>query len=280
MSTKLPQYEDDRVTLYRGDALAVLAELADACVDALITDPPYSSGGFVRGDRTLSPYAKYVGSEQVAAGTGSAALAVFAGDNRDQRAYGYWCALWLGEALRVVKPGGACLLFTDWRQLPVTTDAIQAGGFIWRGVVPWVKPDSRPQSGRFNAQCEYVVWATAGVRDMDFDLPCLPGFYVARSPRDREHITQKPVSVLRGLVKIAPPNGVICDPFMGAGTTGVAAVLEGRRFIGVELTDHFAQVAERRIRTAAGQAIPLGAQAVLNFDPPRPIVTAAVGAAL
>ena len=51
----------------------------------------------------------------------------FTGDDRDQRAYGYWCALWLAECLRVTKPGGACLMFTDWRQLPATRDAIQAG---------------------------------------------------------------------------------------------------------------------------------------------------------
>ena len=177
-----PYYTDERLTLYHGDALAVLAELPEASVDALITDPPYSTGGFVRADRTASPHTKYVGSQQVKNGTGGGALPDFTGDNRDQRAYAYWCALWLGEAVRVVKPGGACLLFTDWRQLPTTTDALQAGGFIWRGVVPWVKPDPRPQAGRFAGQCEYVAWGTSGIREYDYSADCLPGFYVARAP--------------------------------------------------------------------------------------------------
>lgn len=49
----------DRVTLHEGDALAVLASLPSASVDVVLTDPPYSSGGMVRGDRVASTAAKY-----------------------------------------------------------------------------------------------------------------------------------------------------------------------------------------------------------------------------
>src|SRR5689334_16117412 len=93
-----PHYSDERATLYRADALAVLASLPTASVDALITDPPYSSGGMVRGDRTNATGQKYMRGEVVT-------QADFTGDSRDQRAYSYWCALWLSEAMRVVKPG-------------------------------------------------------------------------------------------------------------------------------------------------------------------------------
>lgn len=241
-----PYWSADRVTLYGGDALAVLASLPDASADAVITDPPYSSGGQFRGDRAGGVHAKYVQTGSVS----GHALAAFAGDNRDQRAYGYWCALWLGEALRVTKPGGTCLLFTDWRQLPATTDALQAGGWVWRGIVPWVKPDARPQAGRFRAQCEYVIWGSAGAMPVHIGDACLPGFYQAIAPRGREHVTQKPLPVMRGLVKIAPEGGTVLDPFMGAGTTGVAALAEGRNFIGAELTPHFRQVARERIESA------------------------------
>ncbi|HET7386886.1 MAG TPA: DNA methyltransferase [Nocardioidaceae bacterium] len=254
-----PYYEDDSVTLYLGDALAVLRELPDASVDAVVTDPPYSSGGFTRGDRTASTRTKYTDSDA------QHALADFAGDNRDQRGYAYWCALWLSECLRVTSPAGVCLLFTDWRQLPATTDALQAGGWVWRGLVPWAKTGYRPMAGRFAAQCEYVVWGSRGGMGLDFTDTCLPGFFLAAAPREREHITQKPVDVLRSLVQIAPRGGVILDPFMGSGTTGVAAVLEGRRFVGAEVVPAHAETGEQRIRTAAGQAIPKGAQGVLGF---------------
>lgn len=256
-----PYYKDERATLYRGDALAVLQSLPDASVDALITDPPYSSGGMIRGDRTApGSHRKYSGTI-----TDANVLTEFTGDSRDQRAYGYWCALWLGEAMRVTKPGGIALLFTDWRQLPATTDAIQSGGWVWRGIVPWVKRSYRPQSGRFAAQCEYVVWGSAGPMPVDHSAPIQPGFFEANPPRDREHITQKPVEVLREMVKIVPEDGVVLDLFMGSGTTGVASVLERRRFIGAEMTRHYAEVAERRIRTASGQTVDAGAQGALDF---------------
>jgi site-specific DNA-methyltransferase (adenine-specific) len=238
-----PYWQHDRATLYAGDALAVLAELPAASIDAVITDPPYSSGGMVRGDRTNGNLdAKYVRS------TSQGRLEFFTGDNRDQRGYGYWCALWLGECQRLVRPGGVVMLFTDWRQLPTTTDSLQAGGFIWRGIVPWYKPVARPALGKFTASCEYVAWGSNG--PMDADGPCLPGFYQANPPREREHIAQKPLSILRRLVAMAPKDGIVLDPFVGAGTTGVAAVIEGRKFIGVELAPHYQQVARERIEAA------------------------------
>jgi site-specific DNA-methyltransferase (adenine-specific) len=227
----------------QGDALALLRDLPSASVDALITDGPYSSGGMVRGDRQGSTRSKYMSSD-----SGNLALAEFSGDNRDQRAFGYWCALWLGECLRVCKPGAPALLFTDWRQLPVTTDALQAGGFVWRGVVPWAKPTARPMLGRFTNQCEYVVWGSNG--PMPMGDTAFRGFYECSAPRDREHITQKPVELMRELVKICPPGGIVLDPFAGSGTTGVAALAEGRRFLGFEITEHFAATARSRCTEA------------------------------
>jgi site-specific DNA-methyltransferase (adenine-specific) len=255
-----PYYADESATLYHGDSLAVLRTLPAGSVDALVTDPPYSSGGMFRGDRAQDTRSKYVQS-----GSSSKALVDFSGDTRDQRAYSYWCALWLGECLRIVKPGGVALLFTDWRQLPATTDALQAGGFIWRGVVPWYKPSARPQSGRFTGQCEYVVWGSAGGMPVDYEAPVLPGFYQASPPRERDHITQKPVDVMRQLVKIAPEGGTVLDPFTGAGTTGVAAMIERRRFIGMEQVEQYVQAATRRIREAQGQAVARAEQDALDF---------------
>lgn len=247
--------------LHKGEALAFLATLVDASVDALVTDPPYSSGGMVRSDRTNSTVSKYVQDD-----SGNRALGDFSGDNRDQRAYSYWCALWLSECLRVVKPGGVAVVFTDWRQLPATTDALQSGGWVWRGVVPWAKTSYRPQAGRFAAQCEYAVWGSSGPMPVDYSDECLPGFFSAASPRQREHITQKPLDVMRRLVQIAPKGGTVLDPFMGSGTTGVAAVVEGRNFIGSEQVQHIYDLASRRITTAEQGYNDDGAQMVLGVE--------------
>lgn len=243
----MPYYADDRSTLYGGDALAVLASLPDASVDAVITDPPYSSGGMFRGDRQQDVHTKYVNTSSVSGHE----LEAFSGDNRDQRGYGYWVALWLGECMRIVAPGGVAALFTDWRQLPATSDALQAGGFVWRGIVPWHKPNGRPVQGRWANSCEYVVWGTNGPRSLlALDGMALPGFFQANAPHEREHVTQKPLSVMRELVRITPESATVLDPFMGAGTTGVAAIIEGRSFIGAELSPHYQQVARERIEGA------------------------------
>lgn len=248
-----PHYRDERIALYHCEALALLADLADTSVDGVFTDPPYSSGGQFRSDRAGATSAKYVQTGTVRE------LVDFSGDNRDSRAYGYWSALWLAEALRVTKPGGVCCVFTDWRQLPTTSDALQAGGWIWRGVIPWHKPNGRMIRGNFANPCEYVVWGTNGARDplsLEWaEKEALPGFYRYNSPIEREHQTQKPVELMRDLVQIIPPGGWVLDPFMGSGTTGVACAIEGRRFIGCERVEHYVDVAHRRIREAAGDYI-------------------------
>jgi site-specific DNA-methyltransferase (adenine-specific) len=239
-----PYYADDHVTLYLGDALAVLREMPAASVDAVITDPPYSSGGQFRGDRATSTSTKYTRGDVYRA-------AEFSGDNRDQRSFGYWCALWLGEALRVAKPGAVLAVATDWRQLPTMTDAIQAGGWVWRGIASWAKDNPRPQLGRPAAACEFFVWGTAGSRAIEGEA--LPGWWFTKPLRgeQRLHQTEKPLEVVRDLVRVAPPQGVVLDPFAGSSTTGVAALLEGRTYIGVELSQHYAEVSRDRLLAAA-----------------------------
>lgn len=239
-----PYFERDGVTLFNGEALAVLQSLPTDSVDAVITDPPYSSGGQFRGDRAgSSTTEKYVQS-----GT-FLKRADFSGDNRDQRGYAYWCALWLSECLRVAKVGAPICVFTDWRQLPVTTDAIQSGGWTWRGIVVWDKTEgARPQYGRFRQQCEYVVWGSNGPMAINDGRPCLPGVYRSMIRQDdKHHITGKPTDVMRGVVQIVAPGGVILDPFMGSGTTGRAAMDLGYGFIGIELEENNCEIAARRL---------------------------------
>ena len=62
------------------------------------------------------------------------------------------------------------------------------------------------------------------------------------------HPTVKPIEVMRWLVRLAcPPQGLVLDPFCGSGSTGIATILEGRRFVGIELDRDHAQLARTRI---------------------------------
>lgn len=79
------------------------------------------------------------------------------------------------------------------------------------------------------------------------------------SPSKNHHPTVKPTDLMRYLCRlVTPAGGVVLDPFMGSGSTGKAAVLEGFQFIGIELDSNYAAIAEERIRVTQ-PGLPLGA---------------------
>jgi site-specific DNA-methyltransferase (adenine-specific) len=120
--------------------------------------------------------------------------------------------------------------------------------------------------GRYSNACEYVVWGSSGPMGTGEGKPSVPGFYQASSPREREHQTQKPIEVMRHLIRLVPVNGVVLDPFAGSGTTGVAALIEGRTFIGSEMTEHYAEVAKNRLRVVEMGYRDDGQQDALDLD--------------
>lgn len=185
-------------TLIEDEALAALAQLSSNRVDALICDPPYSSGGLFLRARQESTSSKYV------LRTSGANHPEFGGDTRDQRSYAFWCQLWISECWRIAKPGATPVVFSDWRQLATTIDALQAGGFTFTGVVPWDKTEgARPRMGQFRAQCEYAVTGTKGQIDPEAAkaVGCLPGcFRFGVRKDDKFHQTGKPTHLMRELV--------------------------------------------------------------------------------
>ena len=231
----VPYYDDGTITIYHGDALAVLAQL-DVTVDVVLADPPYSSGGRSSVERTTkSTSSKYQQSD-------AAKLPEFAGD---MRAHGYWCALWLSAALRLTRAGGLAFVWSDWRQLATTSDALQAGGWTWRGITVWNKTTSRPSRGRFRLDTEFTAWGSHG------DLPAHrdvypPSIVRAAPPKHREHIAQKPLEAYAHLLAIAPQNAVVLDPFTGTGSALIAAREAGHRSIGIEIDERYCEIAARR----------------------------------
>ena len=239
-------YQDQFATIYHGDALAILPELETWGFSCLLTDPPYSSGGLFRSDRNRNTRDKY------ASGDRAAVHPLFAGDNRDQRSYALWFSLWLGQCARLCAPGSHAFVFSDWRQLPTVTDAIQCGGLVWRGLVPWNKTEgSKPQKGWFRAQCEYVVTASFGSLGAEQERlgPCLAGFYTYNPAQDKHHQTGKPVPLFRFLLS-AGGDGAVLDPFVGSGTTLLAAKLSGRKSVGGELSEEYCEIAAKRLAAA------------------------------
>ena len=240
-------YQEPGVTLHHGDSLQMLAQLTGT-YDALITDPPYSSGGRTAGDRRMAPSAKYVQS-----GANGAYNVDFAGEAMDPRSWTRWCATWLGMAREHIKPGGYALVFTDWRQLPALTDAIQMAGWHWRGVAAWDKGGGAraPHKGYLRHQCEYIVWASNGQLPVAEHAGLYPGCYkVPVIPAHKLHMTGKPVPLMRELVSIVPPGGHVLDLFAGSASTGVACIETGRQFTGIEVTQHYYDVSVERLEAA------------------------------
>jgi site-specific DNA-methyltransferase (adenine-specific) len=236
----------DNGILYNGDALAVLRELPDASIDAVLTDPPYSSGGLHASARRREPSAKY----QL---PGARRYPAMLGDLKDQRSFTLWATLWLSECWRLARPGAPVMVFSDWRQLPVMSDAVQAAGFEWRGIVVWHKPSARPRLGSFKRDAEFVVHAVKAPAKAA-TRRCFPGVYAHNvNPAAKVHLTSKPVGLLVDLLQVTPEGGVVLDPFMGGGTTALACQQTGRRFIGVELSAEYFELAAAQIRAKKDQ---------------------------
>lgn len=128
---------------------------------------------------------------------------------------------------------------------------------MWRGITTWDKTEGAraPHKGYFRHQCEYVVWGTKGACGVPLiDDPRggpWPGcFRVPIRLGDKHHLTGKPTALMRQLVQVCPPGGAVQDPFAGSGTTGVSAILEGRRCVLVEKEGSYAGIARQRVADA------------------------------
>ena len=243
------QSDDGSVQLYCGDCLEILPELEAGSVDAVVTDPPYSSGGAFRSDRAQPTDKKYQHTAET-----NRSYAAFSGDNRDQRSFERWCRMWMADCLAVSRPGGVFSSFIDWRNLSSMIDAVQVAGWVFRGVVPWHKGhDQRPRKGWFRANVEYLVMASCGPILTGHRAPgmCADGVIYCRvNGVEKLHQTGKPVEVAEAIISLRPDLEHILDPFMGSGTTGVACVKTGRKFIGIEIERKYFDIAVKRIEEA------------------------------
>lgn len=224
-------------TLIEGDCLEVIPELP--FVDHVLSDPPYEASlhaakgrasRMIRTDRTreLQPLD-------------------FGPIDDIRHAYIAAC-----EGL----VGGWFINFCTVEGTAKWADAINPSSMKYKRACIWVKPDSTPQlNGQGPAQgAECFVCAWAGTSYSKWNGGGKRGIYIhACNPSDRhgEHKTEKPVSLMLELVQDFTRRGqLVLDPFMGSGTTGIACVRLGRRFIGIEKDPKYFAIAVERVRAA------------------------------
>jgi site-specific DNA-methyltransferase (adenine-specific) len=165
----------------------------------------------------------------------------------------------LGEALAAAAPLRWVVAFCDWQHLlPLKTEPPR--GLRWHQACVWTKHDSAP---RFNGDGPGGGWeacATLHASDQRrrWNAGGKRGVWrhgVQKNAIDTVgHPTAKPLPLMVEIVRdFTDPGELICDPFAGSGTTGVAAIRLGRRFIGWERDPGFFEVARKRLESTREQ---------------------------
>jgi len=230
-----PYYEQDGITIYHGDCLAVMADLPKESVDVVFTDPPYSSGA--RNAGTLRARGSMLRNAE-------ADDSWIGGDNLTAHGFGMLVRLFGVESLRITVRDGHLFSFMDWRQLPVLQGAIEAAGWSPRALLVWDKVHFGMGNG-FRQQAEFILHASKGIGDnfLRHDLGTV--FQDKRQSNTIGHPTVKPAAVVEGCLSAVP--GCVLDPFMGSGTMLVAAKNLGRKAIGIEIEEKYCEIAAERL---------------------------------
>lgn len=225
-------------TLYLGDCREILPTLEK--VDAVICDPPYEAVMQKKwGVLSRNAPSSHVRYEEI----GFDAIDLI----RDDVAH---------AVASVCKGWGVFFCMAEgvraWR------DSIEATGAKYKRAMVWIKPDAMPQ---FNGQGpsvghEMMVAAWYGKGHSGWNGGGRPGNFAhnKNTPGGGQHPTQKPLPLLSELVSLFSDAGdLVCDPFMGSGTTGVACVKLGRKFIGIEIEPKYFDIACKRIQAAVDE---------------------------
>ena len=225
MTAPKPYYEADGITIYHGDCRDVLAELGDVA-DVVITDPPYSSGGFQE-------------SGKASGSIGTRTTETIALDNLSTRGY----QRLLRSVLRLCNQADEVLMFTDWRMWVHTADAIEEAGWRVRNMLVWDKT-TMGMGLPWRNQHELIAYGKrtpASMRDGKHG-----NVLRAKRSGNNNHPTEKPVDICQTLI-LNSGAGVILDPFMGSASTLIAAKNLGRRAIGIESVEAYCEIAAKRL---------------------------------
>ncbi|MGO4277423.1 site-specific DNA-methyltransferase (adenine-specific) [Cupriavidus sp. OV038] len=268
--------DSSALRLYQEDVLEGISKIPDGSIDLVVADPPYGLG-------------KDYGNDS---------------DRLSGQAYLEWSERWMDAIVPKIAPRGSLYLFCTWQYSPelfvmLKQRLTMINEIIWDRRVPSMGGTTRKYSsvhdniGFFARQRDYYFdldpvripydaetkkarsrprfegkkWLEVGYNPKDL-------WSVSRihrqDPERADHPTQKPLEIVERMVLAScPPGGLVLDPFTGSGTTAVACVRHGRRFVGYEMNPEYAQLVRQRVEAA----IPLVTPAVP--DPVQPAVPAA-----
>jgi len=223
-----PYYEDGAVTIYHGDAREVVRGLEPSTVDVLLTDPPYGSD-----------FSGFRGVDQGIVGDGETEGFRLLRQVMHQGRF-------------ALKPDAHAYIFSRWDGWAEFYDAVSPFIPVRNGLIWW-----KNRGGMGNLTHDYatdyevILYGRLGSRALQGgrDSAVLAGIPPLGPIKGRHHPTEKPVALLtRLLSKSLPPNGTVFDPFMGSGSSLIAARGLGGKAIGIEIEERYCEIAARRCR--------------------------------
>lgn len=231
--------------LMQGDCIEKMKVIPKGSVDLLLTDPPYNLGLFMKSRGT---------------NMGKLRENHFAVSGWDQLTVEEWVVKmddFFREASRVMKKRGSVLIFMSLIKAQSLIEMAVKHKFYYKTTGIWHKTNPMPRNMNLHfvnsteAWLYFVYDATTGTFNNegrvvhDFvETSVVP----LSEKKHGKHPTQKPITLLKHFVRLLTnENDVVLDPFMGSGSSGVAAKQLGRRFIGVELSDEYYDLARQRI---------------------------------
>ncbi len=225
----------DTVTLWLGDAQECLPVIRT--VDHIIGDPPYE-------DELHAAVGKI--NRIRCDGQRTRDDLTFGGVNADRSELARIC---------VEASAGWVILFTLAEGVRAWRDALQGCGAKWDTTLFWVKPDASPrfngQGAARGAECAVTCWVGKGYRSWNGGGKRGVYTHCVNTNRQGEHPTEKPLPLMAELIAdFTRPEQLVCDPFCGSGTTGLACVNLGRSFVGIERDPKRFDLSRRRISEA------------------------------
>ena len=213
--------------LYRGDCLDFMKDIPDGSVDMVLTDPPYGMD--------LTP-------QRV---TGK-----FHGKKIENDAHLGWVDAFFAECFRLLPKDGAAMVFCSHHCVAEFIFSARAAGFTIKNMMIWDKGQFGI-GGNWRPRHELILLCTKGrFVTRSNSLSTIMNFKKVHHSK-AQHPTQKPVDMLAEMIEQPDYSpGIILDPFMGSGSTGVACGNLGRKFIGIELDRDYYHIARKRIAEA------------------------------
>ena len=236
------------ISLLQGDCLNCLKDIPSGYIDLIVTDPPYpttsrgnagNSGGMLQKDINKKGQ-------------------VFTHNNID-------CSEYAPEFYRILKDGSHCYVmtnhvnlikmlntFTDLRTDAEKSENVKPYGFHFIKALIWNK-GNKIMGQFYMSQYEYILFFRKGkgvkINNCGTsDILSIPNKKTKDKNGKNLHDTEKPVELMQILIEnSSKPQGVVLDPFMGVGSTGLACLNTNRNFIGVELDEQYFNIAKKRI---------------------------------